>query len=84
MQNMFDGRNYTLYDDMIRPQVKISDDGTLGWVIVQVKAEGVRYGNEEQAERPLEFVCGWIELYEKVEGNWKMVGNVSNFRPGTK
>ncbi len=75
-------RNHTRYDDLIR--LKISDDGTLGWVVVQVRAEGVRYNEQGTVSGKLEFVSAWIELYEKINGQWEMVGNVSNLQPGRK
>lgn len=77
-------RDYTVYDDLIRPKVEISDDGTLGWVIAQVYAKGIRYDENGKPSGPLEFTCSWIELYEKVSNKWKMSGNVSNFQPGRK
>ncbi len=77
-------RDYLVYDDLIRPKVEISDDGTLAWVIAQVYAAGIRYDKNGNSNGPLEFTCSWIELYEKVGENWKMSGNVSNFRPGRK
>jgi hypothetical protein len=72
-------RNHEMYDDLIRPVVSRSDDGSLAWVIVQVKAHGVRLDDKGNETEPLDFVSAWIELYEKVEGEWKMMGNVSNF-----
>ena len=74
-------RNHDVYDDLIRPVVRIADDGSLAWVIVQVKAHGVRLDEEGNETEPLDFVSAWIELYEKVEAEWKMMGNVSNFLP---
>ncbi len=85
---MFDdimkSRNYTSYDDLIRPVVKISNDGTLAWVIAQVYAEGVRFDSAGNPNGPLEFVCAWIELYKKVQDKWNWIGNVSNFRADRK
>ena len=72
--------DYTVYDDLIRPVVHVSDDGTLGWVIVQVAAAGVRLDEDGKPAGSLEFVSAWVELYEKVDGSWRMNGNVSNFR----
>jgi hypothetical protein len=67
------------YRDVADPQVTVSSDGTLGWVIVQVQAKGLQKspggGNE-----PLEFVSAWIELYEMRDGRWFRVGNASNFK----
>jgi hypothetical protein len=72
--------DYTVYDDLIRPVVRVSNDGTLGWVIVQVAARGVQIDEEGNPAGPLEFVSAWVELYEKVDGSWRMNGNVSNFQ----
>jgi hypothetical protein len=56
------------------------NDGSLGWVIVQVGARGVQTA-EDGTKKPIEFVSAWVELYEKRDGRWYGVGNVSNFRP---
>ena len=58
--------------------MQVSADGTLGWVIAQVEARGEQ-GSGAQA-RQVEFVSGWIELYERHHGRWRRVGNVSNFK----
>ena len=55
---------FEYYRDMVPPVVKVSTDGSLGWVIVQVEAKGVRAG-EAYA-----FQSAWIELYEKQDGFW--------------
>ena len=68
------------YRDLVPPIVKVSRDGSLGWVIVQVGARGVQT-DDAGAEGPIAFVCAWIELYEKRDGAWRSVGNVSNFKP---
>lgn len=70
---------FSVYRDQVPPAVRVSGDGTLGWVIVQVEARGVQR-TPEGASEPLAFVSAWIELYERREGRWHMVGNVSNFK----
>jgi hypothetical protein len=65
---------FSSYADTREPIVKVSADGTLGWVIVRIAARGVQEGE------PLEFTSAWIELYEKRNGRWLRVGNVSNFK----
>jgi len=70
---------FTEYRDLIDPLISVSRDGTLGWVIVQVYARGTQRQDDGTAE-PLEFTCAWIELYERREGRWLRVGNVSNFK----
>lgn len=67
------------YVDTAPPIAQVSRDGTLGWVIVQVRARGEQT-TSSGATRPLAFESAWIELYEKRDGEWKRVGNVSNFK----
>ncbi len=67
------------YRDIADPIVTLSDDGTLGWVIVQIRAVGEQVGADGDT-LPVEFTSAWIELYEKRQGRWYRVGNVSNFK----
>ena len=69
---------FSEYRDLVEPVVHVSADGTLGWVIAQVKAKGVQM--TAAGPQPLEFISAWIELYEKREGRWQRIGNVSNFK----
>jgi len=68
------------YEDLIEPIVRVSDDGTLGWLIAQVKIVGTR-DNSDGETVPINSVWAWIELYEKKNGRWFRVGNVSNVKP---
>ncbi len=65
---------FEYYRDMVPPVVKVSQDGTLGWVIVQIEAKGLA-GNDV-----FKFQFAWIELYAKKNGEWVAVGNVSNMK----
>ena len=65
------------YSDVVAPVVHVSADGTAGWVIAQVRARGTEIGG---TGKPVQFESAWIELYEKRGGDWKRVGNVSNFK----
>jgi hypothetical protein len=71
---------FTEYVDMVPPVVDVSQDGTLGWVIVQVRARGEQT-EAAGAKRAVAFESAWVELYEKHQGQWLRVGNVSNFKP---
>jgi hypothetical protein len=68
------------YRDAVEPVVRVSPDGILGWVVVQVSARGVQTSAKGQ-KVPIQFMSAWIELYEKRDGKWYRVGNVSNFKP---
>jgi hypothetical protein len=71
---------FSEYIDLVPPVVRVSRDGSLGWVIVQVRAAGVQT-TQAGGSRPLAFESAWIELYERRGGSWYRVGNVSNFKP---
>ena len=73
---------FTTYRDLREPIVEVSDDGTLGWVIVEVELSGVHTA-DDGSETPIEGVFAWIELYRKQDGRWLCVGNVSNARPAS-
>lgn len=70
--------NFREYRDEVPPIVNLSQDETLGWVIVQVYAQGEQTTSDGQV-KPIQFVSAWIELYEKRDGRWLRTGNVSNF-----
>jgi hypothetical protein len=80
MEDYLGRTTFSEYRDLREPIVRVSEDGTLGWVIVELEARGVQK-TPGGAEEPLEFVCAWISLFEKREGEWTMVGDVSTFRP---
>lgn len=69
---------FTAYRDVVDPIVRVSPDAQLGWVIAKVEVTGTQDG------KPLNFVSAWIELYEKRNGRWYGIGNVSNFKPEAK
>jgi hypothetical protein len=75
-----EGTRFSAYQDQIPPVVKVSNDGSLGWVIAQVEARGEQTAPDGTIV-PVEFVSSWIELYEKRGGRWFRIGNVSNFKP---
>jgi len=70
---------FSEYRDLVEPIVTVSSDGSLGWVIVQIGAKGIQ--TEDGRKKPIEFVSAWVELYQKRDGRWYGVGNVSNFKP---
>jgi hypothetical protein len=69
---------FDYYRDMTPPLVRVADDCSVGWVMVQVEAAGT--GRAESGElTPFSFQSSWIELYERRDGRWLAIGNVSNF-----
>jgi hypothetical protein len=70
---------FEFYRDAVQPMVKVSKDGSLGWVIAQVEARGSA-ATRQGGRRPMEFVVAWIELYERRGGEWVSIGNASSFK----
>lgn len=70
---------FAAYRDLREPVVRVSEDGTLGWLVAEVEVRGSR--READGSRA-EFhdVWAWVELYEKTSEGWKMVGNAANRR----
>jgi len=76
------GATFDVYRDLREPLVRVSDDGSLGWLIAEVEVRGSA-ASPSGGPEPFHDIWAWAELYEKVEGAWRLVGNVSNRRPGT-
>jgi hypothetical protein len=79
LDKYFKSTRFTEYVDVIPPMAMVSLDGSLGWVVVQVRARGEQEVSPGKTE-PLEFESAWIELYRRTPTGWQRVGNVSNFR----
>jgi hypothetical protein len=67
------------YRDLIDPIVRVSDDGTMGWLIAQVKIKGTHTGGDGELTH-FDTVWAWIELFEKRDGRWIRIGDVSSVK----
>jgi len=76
MRQSLSMRQHSRYYDLDLPQVKLSDDKTLAYLIARIKAEGNRIGKPEET---FTFVSAWLATFEKQDGIWKMTSNASNF-----
>jgi len=76
----FQGAEFTAWDDLEPPIVRVSPDGRMGWMIVRVK---IAYSKTDAAGKKSaeETVCAWMSAYEKIEGKWVHVANTSTFEP---
>jgi hypothetical protein len=62
------------------PIVRVSQDGTLGWVITRTRVRRTQK-DAAGAETETRFVYAGITTYEKRDGRWRRVANVSTFEP---
>ncbi|GAB4522115.1 MAG: hypothetical protein Tsb0010_06320 [Parvularculaceae bacterium] len=75
------GRNvYSRYEDTVAPVVEIAGDCSIAWLIAAVAVAGEARRDDGSME-PFAFRSSWIELYKRIDGEWKMVGNVSDVVP---
>lgn len=79
-EEYFRGAKYFEWDDLEEPIVRVSKDGSMAWMITRIKVRRVQKdaSGKEQEEK---FVYAGIMTYEKLEGKWRQVANVSTFEP---
>ncbi len=74
------GAEYQKYEDLLVPHAEVSADGSMGWVIS--KMEVVRTAPDEKGVKQTKsFTYAGIMTYERVNGRWMKVANVSTFEP---
>jgi hypothetical protein len=76
----FRGAKYYEWDDVEEPIVRISKDASMAWMITRIRVRRVQK-DAAGAEREERFVYAGIMTYEKRDGRWVRVANVSTFEP---
>ncbi len=77
-ERYFDGAEYLEYENLEEPVVRLSDDGSMGWVLSRTKVRRVvRSAEGPDTER--NFVYAGIMIYQRHNGAWKRVANASTF-----
>ena len=79
MSDYLPNTRFSEYRDVAEPIVGVSEDGSLGWSIVQVKVAGHRT-MPDGSEREMDFTCAWLTLYARQDGRWKRTAEVSTFK----
>jgi Domain of unknown function (DUF4440) len=76
----FRNSEFTAWDDLEPPIVRASPDGRMGWMVVRVKVAYTKTG-ESGKKSSEETVMAWMSTYEKREGKWMHVANVTTTAP---
>ena len=76
----FRGAKYYEWDDLEEPIVRISKDASMAWMITRLRVRRVQR-DAAGGEREEKFVYAGIMTYEKRDGRWVRVANVSTFEP---
>jgi hypothetical protein len=71
--------SFSTYRDLREPIVRISQDGTLGWLMAEIEIIGSTPGADGGRE-PFHDIWAWVEFYEMTADGWSMVANASNRR----
>jgi hypothetical protein len=74
-----EGAEFSTYRDLRAPIVRVSDDGSLGWLMAEVEGVGTLPTSDDGRES-FHDIWAWVELYEKSDAGWRLVGNASNRR----
>jgi hypothetical protein len=76
----FRDAKYDEWEDLEEPIVRVSDDGSMAWMIIRLRVRRTQR-DATGADREQAFVYAGITTYEKVNGEWLEVANVSTFEP---
>lgn len=76
----FKDAKYYEWDDLEPPIVRVPNDASLAWMIVRTKVRRSQTQSDGKATEQ-GFVYAGIMTYEKKDGRWVRVANVSTFEP---
>ena len=76
----FRDAKYYEWDDVEEPITRISNDSSMAWMITRTRIRRVQKA-ADGAEKEENAVYAGIMTYEKRDGRWVRVANVSTFEP---
>ncbi len=76
----FRDAKYYEWDDVEEPIIRISNDSSIAWMITRTRVRRVQR-NAAGAEQEEKFDYAGIMTYERRDGRWVRVANVSTFDP---
>ena len=74
----FRDAKYHEWDDVEEPIIRVSNDASMAWMITRTRVRRVQK-NAAGEEKEEKFVYAGIMTYEKRDGRWVRVANVSTF-----
>lgn len=78
-QEYFKGATYYEWDDLEPPIIRISADASMAWMIVRTQVRRTTQLEGPEEARETKFIYAGIMTYEKRDGKWLRVANVSTF-----
>jgi formylglycine-generating enzyme required for sulfatase activity len=67
MQAYFDASTFLEWDDITPPIIKVSDDGSMAYVVNHKKVRLLTKDKKEEVE-----VFAWVSMFRKIDGRWRL------------
>lgn len=80
-KSYFSGYKFLEWEDIRPPVISISKDGTMATKVVQKRVRGT-YKNEKGEDESDHTVFAWLEVWEKINGKWKVTTVASTEKNG--
>ena len=76
----FRGIEFSAWDDLEPPAIRVSPDGKMGWMIARVR---IAYTKTDAggATSKEDTIMAWLSTYEKRDGKWLLVANATTSKP---
>jgi hypothetical protein len=68
------GMRYLAWDDVTPPRVEVSADGTMAWLLGEVRARAIQT-QPDGSERAIAYRCAWLQVYARRDGRWVAIVN---------
>ena len=81
LETYFKNAKYYEWDDLEPPIIRVSDDGSMAWMIERIRVRRTQPSLSGAAKEE-KFVYAGITTYERLDGKWLKVANVSTFEQG--
>ena len=75
------GMRYLAWDDANPPRVELSADGTLAWLLGEIRAKAMQT-QEDGSEREIAYRCAWLQVYARREDRWVAIVNAPTVQGG--
>jgi hypothetical protein len=76
----FRGAEFSAWDDLEPPVIRISPDGKMGWMIVRVRIAYTKKDAGGSTSKE-DTVMAWMSAYEKRDRKWLLVANATTSKP---
>ncbi len=79
MTDALAGTRYLAGDDVSPPRVEVAPDGTMAWLLGEVRARAIRR-RPDGSEREIAYRCAWLQVYARRDGRWEAIVNAHSVR----